>query len=340
MTTPVCILIVEDEFIVAADLRQYLTGLGYEVAGILATGEAVLPWVEASPPGLILMDIKLAGDMDGITAAGLVRARFDIPIIYLTAYADDSNLQRAGQTQPFGYLLKPFNRRDLHSTIEMALLRHRMETALRQSEERYRTVADFTYDWEYWVSPTSEYLYISPACERITGYNRDEFMANPNLMHAIIHPDDQELMARHFLEMRRESFNDVAPLDFRVITRAGQIRWVEHICQPVYGTDGRWLGRRASNRDITDRKQVEAERERLIAELKSALEQVKRLSGLLPICASCKKIRDDQGYWQQVEVYILDHSEAEFSHSICPDCMAKLYPKEQFPYLYQPKPNV
>ena len=87
-------------------------------------------------------------------------------------------------------------------------------------------------------------------------------------------------------------------------------------------------------RDVTDRKQAETEREKLIAELQAALVQVRRLSGLLPICASCKKIRDDTGYWQQVEVYIRDHAEVEFSHGICPDCREKLYPRGDYPYLY------
>jgi PAS domain-containing protein len=80
--------------------------------------------------------------------------------------------------------------------------------------------------------------------------------------------------------------------------------------------------------DITERKGAEAEREKLIRELQEALASVKQLSGLLPICASCKKIRDDKGYWTQIESYIRDHSEAEFSHGICPDCMKKLYPDE------------
>ena len=80
--------------------------------------------------------------------------------------------------------------------------------------------------------------------------------------------------------------------------------------------------------DITERKTGEADREKLILEIKEAISKVKQLSGFIPICASCKKIRDDKGYWEQVEVYIRDHSEAEFSHGICPDCMKKLYPDE------------
>jgi PAS domain S-box-containing protein len=89
-----------------------------------------------------------------------------------------------------------------------------------------------------------------------------------------------------------------------------------------------------AQREIAERMRAEAEREKLIADLQAALAQVRRLSGLLPICASCKKIRDDKGYWQQVEVYIHDHAEVEFSHGLCPDCKEKLYPREEYPYLY------
>ncbi len=88
-------------------------------------------------------------------------------------------------------------------------------------------------------------------------------------------------------------------------------------------------------REISERRRAEAEREKLIIELKEAIAHVKRLSGLLPLCASCKKIRDDKGYWQQVEVYIQDHSEANFSHGLCPECQLKLYPKDLYPYLYE-----
>jgi len=91
--------------------------------------------------------------------------------------------------------------------------------------------------------------------------------------------------------------------------------------------DGAVIGAIESIRDISDRKRQEKEREKLIQELQEALSEVRKLSGMLPICASCKKIRDDKGYWQQVEAYITQHSEAEFSHGICPDCAKKLYPE-------------
>jgi hypothetical protein len=116
-------------------------------------------------------------------------------------------------------------------------------------------------------------------------------------------------------------------MEFRIITKSGEERWIGHVCQAVYNADGVPLGRRATNSDITERKRAQNERERLLRELQEALAEVNRLSGLLPICASCKKIRDDKGYWRQIEAYIRDHSEAEFSHSICPACAEKMYPR-------------
>lgn len=198
-----------------------------------------------------------------------------------------------------------------------------MEEALQESEERFRTVADFAYDWEYWIGPEGEPVYVSPSCERITGYPQDEFQKNPRLIEDISHPDDRQLIADHLeLEMQSE---EALSLDFRIITRSFEERWLAHVCQPVYSASGGLLGRRATNRDITKRKHAEEEREKLVRELQDALAKVKTLSGLLPICASCKKIRDDQGYWTQLEGFIRDHSEAEFSHSICPECRKKIY---------------
>jgi PAS domain S-box-containing protein len=133
--------------------------------------------------------------------------------------------------------------------------RKRTEKALRESEERFRTVADFTYDWEYWIDPEGNLLYVSPSCERMTGYGPDEFQRNPRLLEAIAHPDEREMVIRH---LRHEAkAHNVLATEFRILTRDGQERWIDHICQPVYNPGGRWLGRRASNRDITDRKHSE-----------------------------------------------------------------------------------
>ena len=132
--------------------------------------------------------------------------------------------------------------------------RHQALESLRKSEEKYRTVADFTYDWEYWIDPDGHYVYVSPACERITGYRPDEFMANPGLLLTLVHPEDRDrVIAHHFGDRKPHQI-----LDFRLIARNGKQIWIGHVCQAVHGSDGRYLGQRGSNRDITARKQAEA----------------------------------------------------------------------------------
>jgi PAS domain S-box-containing protein len=131
----------------------------------------------------------------------------------------------------------------------------RAERELRESEERFRTVAEFTYDWETWVGPDSRLLYVSPSAERITGYGPEEFQKNPGLLESLVHPADRGAHSRHVDEALALDAPSFA--EFRIIHRNGEERWIDHRCQPVYGVDGRWLGRRGSNRDITERKRAE-----------------------------------------------------------------------------------
>ena len=136
----------------------------------------------------------------------------------------------------------------------VAEIQHRkeVEESLRHSEERFRTVADFAYDWDYWIDPNQQYLYISPSCERITGYPAADFITDHHLMNKIVFPEDRPLIEKHF----HEELHQEAPhiVDFRIIAKDGTLRWINHICQPVYAEDGRYLGRRACNRDISERK--------------------------------------------------------------------------------------
>ena len=191
------ILVVEDDKNVAAVLEARLESFGYDVCDIAATGLKAIDSAMRLDPDLILMDILLEGDMNGIEAADKINAQSNVPIIFLTCLNDPVVLERAIDTNPYGYLVKPYDNAALKSAIEITLIRH----------------------------------------------------------------------------------------------------------------------------------QADREKEELIAKLEDALLQVKRLSGLLPICASCKRIRDEGGAWQQIEDYIAVHSEADFSHGICPECAHRLYPE-------------
>jgi diguanylate cyclase (GGDEF)-like protein/PAS domain S-box-containing protein len=131
-----------------------------------------------------------------------------------------------------------------------------MNALLREREAFYRAIADFTYDWEYWLTPDGTCSYVSPACERITGYPPDEFLNDPTFLLQIIHTDDRARFQAHLGEERVDGPPSVL-LEFRIITRCGKERWIEHACHQVYDDEGKPIGRRASNRDITERKEAE-----------------------------------------------------------------------------------
>lgn len=130
------------------------------------------------------------------------------------------------------------------------------EKSLLIAEEKYRTVADFTYDWETWVGPDGKFIYVSPSCQPTTGYSVEEFMDDPSLVIKITHPDDREMVENHYNEKRKRNLPSCS-LDFRIITRSGEERWIGHSCQPVQNAEGKWIGQRGSNRDITARKKTE-----------------------------------------------------------------------------------
>jgi len=124
--------------------------------------------------------------------------------------------------------------------------------AWSSSRDLFRTMVDHSCDWVYWLGPDGSYVYISPACEQITEYHPEEFIKNPRLMEEIVHPEDREAFARHIHEPPGKH-----SIDFRIITRGGEVRWISHSCQVAYDSEGSYLGRWASNRNITDRKRME-----------------------------------------------------------------------------------
>jgi len=132
------------------------------------------------------------------------------------------------------------------------------EERLAESEEKFRTVANFTYDWEYWLAPDGQLVWMSPSSELFTGYKAEEFVANVDLLHQIVHPEDRGIYDKHMQEIMVGSIES-CEMDFRIVHSSGQTVWLNHFCQDIPRADGTPLGRRTSNRDITDRKQAEDE---------------------------------------------------------------------------------
>jgi PAS domain S-box-containing protein len=134
--------------------------------------------------------------------------------------------------------------------------RKRAEDALRESEEKFRTLVEWTYDWEIWLDPRGNVIYCSPSCERITGYEPEEFAAMPDLISRIVHPEDFPFYEEHLKTLHDEAAG-MEKVEYRILARNGNEHWIEHVCRPLFGTDNHYLGRRISNRDITEQKQIE-----------------------------------------------------------------------------------
>lgn len=168
------ILVVEDEGIVGLDIRQSLEGLGYADAGLATSGEEAIIMAQAMQPDLVLMDIRLGDGMDGIDAAMAMGDHLDAPVIYLTAYTDEPTLERAKLSQPFGYLVKPFDRKELQTTIEMALHKHAMDRQLRERERWLEATLRSLGKPVVATRPDGRILFMNRLAEVLTGWSEAE----------------------------------------------------------------------------------------------------------------------------------------------------------------------
>lgn len=222
------VYLVEDEPIIAAGIVRKLEQLGYAVAGRSSSGEAAVRGVDGNPPDLVLMDIKLEGRMDGVEAAGEIRKRHDIPIVFLTAFADEATLQRATQQEPFGYIVKPFTDRELSGALEVALHRHALDRAIRQREERYRMLSDVLSDYAFSIriAPDAENDRLEwsvGSAEAVFGVDLPEMRTIEDAMY-LVHPDDVPAVQTFWQRLRNGKNGKI---EFRVMPGEGRVQWVK-----------------------------------------------------------------------------------------------------------------
>jgi len=317
-------MVVEDEGIVAADIQDRLRALGYGVAAVVESGEEAERTAGSSRPDLVLMDILLKGDIDGVEAAERIRTNWDIPVVFLTAHADETTLQRAKITAPFGYILKPFDDRELHSTIEIALFRHATQAKLKKTERWLSAVLESIGDVVVATDKWGLITFLNPAAGAFTGWAPNDALNKPL---AEVFPLLDEVTRQPVMSPVSKIMYEETGINWRnpllLLSRKGAEMPVDYTAAPIRDDQSNITGIVWVFREITQRRQAEAERERLIKELQGALANVKMLSGLLPICAGCKKIRDDSGYWEQVKIYIANRTGAQFTHGFCPECVKK-----------------
>jgi len=185
------ILIVEDEAIIAMEIENQLQSLRYEVTSIVDTGEKAIKRAEEDKPDLILMDIRIKGEMDGIEAAEVIRNKFGIPVIFSTAYLDEERIERAKITMPFGYVLKPIQERDLKVTIEMALYVSKVNVEREKIEEERDRILNLSSDLICIAGTDGYFRYLNPAWENMMGYTIKEMLSRSFL--DFIHPEDHNI---------------------------------------------------------------------------------------------------------------------------------------------------
>jgi PAS domain S-box-containing protein/putative nucleotidyltransferase with HDIG domain len=260
------ILVVEDESLVARDILNMLQSLGYDPVGIVSSGEHALEKAAASSPDLVLMDIVLKGELDGISAAEKLWEDFSIPVIYLTAYADDTTFERAKLTRPFGYLLKPFEERELQTTIEMALYKSKMETRLKEREQWLSTVLRSIGDGVMATDGLGRVTFLNPLAETLTGWQQDDALGRP--LGEVFALEDASPAASRGLD--EEAGPD--PLEGFLAAKSGGRVPVERTSTPIIDARKEAQGRVLVFRDISGRKKSETEIRESLDRLRRAFE--------------------------------------------------------------------
>ncbi|HEY6873500.1 MAG TPA: ATP-binding protein [Geobacteraceae bacterium] len=252
------ILVVEDDDVVADYLKLCLLLMGHTVVGICSYGDEAVEKALELQPDLILMDIKLRGDMSGLDAAAIIRSTNDIPVVYLTAYGDDVILHSAKVTDPFGYLLKPFKENELRTVIEIAMTRHRMEKALKEREASYRILAENLPGLvcRVYLDRTTPMLFFNNMLEKMTGFKEEELtLGTYCLIESLVLPDDKQ--AVHAVVSNAIAENKPFEVEYRIRHKDGTIRYFLKRGRAITPKDGKSSFIDCVILDITERRAAE-----------------------------------------------------------------------------------
>jgi PAS domain S-box-containing protein len=315
MNDRIRVLLVEDNPALArmiADMLAQASGTIFFVESVGTLADSI---ARLSPGGIdvILLDLTLPDHQGLDTFVEVYNRAADLPIVVLTALEDETIALAALRDGAQDYLIKSeINARLLVRAVRYAVERKRGEEA----RSRLAAIVESSHDAIIGLSLEGLIVSWNTGAELMFGHNFEDVIGRPS---SVLQPSG------HFDEMpalldQLKTGQFVKDFEALRITHDGREVHLAISVSPIKNSLGKLIGASMIARDIDDRKRHEQERERLIGELQAALTRVKALHGMLPICASCKKIRDDHGYWTQVEVYVMDHSQAEFTHGICPEC--------------------
>jgi PAS domain S-box-containing protein len=252
------ILIVEDDRVVARDIQQQLARIGHTVVGMTANGEDALPLALAAKPDLVLMDVRLEGPLDGVDAAQLLRERCHVPVVFLTAYADDETVRRATLTEPFGYILKPFEDLQLRTVVEMALYKHRAEQRLRESERRYAVTLSSIGDAVIATDREGRVTFMNAVAETLTGWTHGGAPGQPlNQVFRVVNEFTRAIVDDPAAKVLRLGTVVGLANHTLLLSRNGREIPIDDSGSPIVDDSGEIAGVVLVFRDVTQRRQAE-----------------------------------------------------------------------------------
>ena len=245
------VMIVEDELLTVELIQQYLTSRGYDIVAAVSNGDDALRELSEKMPDIVLMDVKIKGNIDGIDLTRIINEKYNVPVIYLTAFADRKTIDRAKFTESYGYIIKPFGELELISNIEIALYKHKLDKKLRESEGRYRTLFETMKDAIYMHTMDGELIDFNPALLDLYGYTREEIF-KINVKDVFVDKDDP----KKFLAIIKKN-GYIKDFETREYRKDGSIVHCLITADLITAPDGKTKSIRGIIHDITDRKRAE-----------------------------------------------------------------------------------
>jgi PAS domain S-box-containing protein len=288
------ILIVEDEPIVAWNIEEILKIFNYDVIGIVDSGNRAIRIARETKPDLVLMDIRLQGDTDGIAAAEQIYNQLNIPVVYVTAHADEQTLQQAIATAPFGYVLKPFNRLDLYTALETALRRHRLEQEQNATRRWFVAMLKSIGDGAIAIDTNGHITFMNAVAESLTGWQESDALGKlSDQVLNFFHAKTGKQVDNFLLQAIQENIQLSCPDDCVLLTKDGRERAIGDLVAPIKDEQGKIVGAILVFQDITERKQAQASLQNMALELERQVqERTARLRSATKFEATLKRITD------------------------------------------------
>lgn len=302
------ILLVSDEGVADRELTMQLAACGYDTTITSLAEGAHLDG--ATGVALVLVDAASIGADVRKEIANVCHLRWAAPVLFVLHADEALSVAHDATTAAYSCMPRPRTDRELFLSIELEIARKERTTVVSEKENRFFSVSN---DMLCFLNFSGHFAWLNAAWERTLGHTLDELMSKPFI--EFVHPDDRERTLRQNAAVR--AGGQARAFENRYMCKDGSYRWLHWNAAPHIGSQVIY----SVARDITERKQAEAEREELLQALQKALAEVNSLREILPLCSYCRRVRDDENYWHTVEQYINTNTATRFSHSICPSCL-------------------